>query len=195
MKTTHFFLYTIFIGLIAYSCEQGPYKKAMDLNQKGTEYFYKGNDSALHYFELAIQADSTFQPAIQNKANFLIKKENYQEALETIDLLIAQRPYAEAWQFKGMILDITGQEQEAQKSYQNAIDQFNKQLDKLPNERKALTRLSVGVNYFLLGDTTKAKQLLTENKKEAKDLAIADSILNNLDDKERVIRLLLNKDN
>lgn len=191
MKATDFFLYAILISLFITSCDQGPYKKAMDLNQKGTEYFHKGNDSALYYFELAIQTDSTFQPAIQNKANFLIKKEKYKEALETIDLLIKQRPYAEALQFKGMLLDIINQPNEAKESYQNAIDQFNKQVEKLPNEIKAMNNLSLGVNYFLLGDTTKAKQLLIANKKEAKDLGIADSILNNLNNKEKIIKLLL----
>lgn len=185
--------YILIIAIIMFflSCDQGPYKKAMDYNKKGTEYYSNGNDSALYYFNKAIQTDSTFQPAIQNKANYHIGKQQYPEALETIDQLLAQSSYVEAYQMKGMLLDILDKSTEARVNYQKALDGIEKRLKKTTKDKQPLNLYNLGFTYFLLGDTVKAAKLIQENKDLAKDLSLGDTILNNLNNKNKIIRMIL----
>lgn len=182
----------ISIVFLLISCDQGPYKRAMDLNKKGTEYYLEGNDSALYYFDKAIKVDSTFQPAIQNKANYYIGKQQYQEALQTIDLLLEQSSYVEAWQMRGMLLDILDQPDEARISYQNAVDGIEKRIKQASKDKQGLNLYNLGFTYFLLGDTSEAKRLIQENKTQAKDNNnLGDSILNSLNNKKKIIQMVL----
>lgn len=185
-------LITTAIIILCSSCDQGPYKKAMDLNKIGTRFYLEDNDSALYYFNKAIKTDSTFQPAIQNKANYHIGKQQYEEALETIDLLLAQDSYVEAFQMKGMLLDILGRFDEAQLNYKQAINGIENRLNYASKENESLHRYNLGFTYFLLNDTTKAIKLINQSKERIKDSHLGDSILNNIGNKPKIIQMVLN---
>lgn len=165
--------------------DQGHYKRAIDYNQKGVEYFLSKPDSALFYFDKAIQEDSTFQPAIQNKVNYYIKyKKNYPEALKSLNKLIAIKPYPEALLFQGLLLDKMGSHDEAVDSYKKSLKGYEKQDNRIGD---------IGVVQLLLGDTTNAKLSLIKYKEEGKGIKqLTDSILNNLNNREKVIDDLLN---
>ncbi len=185
------FIITTAIIVLYSSCDQGPYKKAMDLNKIGTMFYLEDNDSALYYFNKAIKTDSTFQPAIQNKANYHIGKQQYEEALETIDLLLAQDSYVEAFQMKGMLLDILGRSDEAKQNYLQAITGIENRLNLASKENESLHQYNLGFTYFLLNDTTKAVKLIQQSKASVKDSHLGDSILNNLGDKTKIIQMVL----
>ena len=183
-----------FIVLI-YSCNQPNYKKdAITYNNKGSQFFLKNErDSALHYFTLATESDPKYQTAIQNKANTLIALEQYDKSVSVIEDLIKLNPYPEAFTVKGILLDKMNKPNDAQLVYEEGLKLFEERLLKISEDRKSEVMLGIGQLYYLKEDTTKAKSILNEHKIKGKDLGLADTMLNNLDNKMKFIDYVLKK--
>jgi tetratricopeptide (TPR) repeat protein len=182
------FVFTFFIG-----CTSSSYKKeAIALNNKATQLFRSNPDSALVLFDQAITIDSSYHVPIQNKANLLIDQRRYEEAFVAVEQLLAKKEYPEALQMKGMLLDKLGKTpQEAQVSYQKALSIYQNRLDTLPKNKIAIENMSIAMTYFLLGDTAQAKKLILENKTEPQGVLMGDSILKYLDNKQRIIDIII----
>lgn len=179
--------------LCCIGCSSASHKKeAIDLNNKATKLFISNPDSALILFDKAIALDSSYHLAIQNKANLLIHQLKYAEALSAVQQLLAQKEYPEAWQMKGMLLTKLGKTPEdAEAAYKKALAIQQKRLDTSSTNKKAMENMSIALTYFLLGDTSKAKTLIVENKGGARDQGLGDSILHNLANKQKIIDFIL----
>jgi len=184
---------SLFILIIFIGCTSSPYKKeAVALNNKATQLFLTNPDSALVLFDQAIAMDSSYQLPIQNKANLLIDQRRYEEAITAIEQLLSKKEYPEALQMKGMLLNKSGKyAEEAQISYRKALAIHQNRLDTIPENQIAIEKMSIAMTLFLLGDTTQAKKLIVENKVKARDLGIGDSILKYLDNKQRIIDIII----
>lgn len=185
--------YYILSILLCFGCQHSPYKKeAIKLNNQATQLFLSNPDSALLLFDKATALDTNYHLPIQNKANLLIGLDRFEEALATIEQLIAKKEYAEAWQMKGMLLDKLGQKpKEAHRAYQKSLSVQQERLTTIPESKKAMENMSIAITYFLMADTSKAKTLILENKNQVRDFGLGDSILKYMDDKKKIIDLIL----
>ncbi|MCA5003914.1 hypothetical protein [Sphingobacterium bovistauri] len=189
---THIF---VFLFLLLSSCNQPNYKKeAIELNNKGSQFFLQNKkDSALIYFTLATEKNPQYQIAIQNKVNALISLQQYEQALVAIADLLRIQAYAEIFTIKGMLLDKLNKSDEANKAYKEGIKKFEDRIVHTSEAEKSMIMLKISELYFLMGDTTKAKTILLEDKIKAQNLGTVDSILKNLNNKARYIDVILNK--
>lgn len=187
-------IFSLLVVILFIGCNSSsPYKKeAIALNNKATQLFLTHPDSALVLFDQAIALDSSYHLPIQNKANLLIEQRKYKDAIKAVDELLTKQEYPEALQMKGMLLDkLSGNTEEAQISYRKALAIYQNRLDTIPENQIAIEKMSIAMTLFLLGDTTQAKKLIAENKVKAKDLGIGDSILKYIDNKQRIIDLII----
>lgn len=174
-------------------CSSSPFKKeAIVLNNNATQLFLTNPDSALILFDRAIALDSSYHLPIQNKANLLIHQRRYEEALLAVEQLLTKEEYPEALQIRGMLIDKLGTSAtDAQHAYRKALAHQQERLATFPEDKKLSENVSLSMTYFLLGDTTQAKKIIQENKTKGNNLAIGDSILKYLDNKPRIIDLIL----
>ena len=93
---------------------------------------------------------------------------------------------------KGMLLEKLGDDtEEAQLTYKKALTRHQNHIGTLPENKIATENMSIALTYFLLGDTTQAKKLIVENKVKARNLGIGDSILKYIDNKQRIIDIII----
>lgn len=194
MKLKSIYLISLLL-LVLQGCNQPNYKKeAIELNNKGTQFYLKHEkDSALLYFTLAAEKNPQYQIALQNKVNALISLQQYEQALLAIEDLIKIQPYAEAFTIKGMLLDHTNKPDEATQAYSEGLKKFEERLTSATYANKSMILLEIGQLHFLRGDSSQAKTILEEHKAKAQDLGMADTILNNLNNKVKFIEMVLNK--
>lgn len=194
MKLKSIYLFSLLL-LVFQGCNQPNYKKeAIEINNKGTQFFQQNlKDSALIYFSLATGKNPQYALAHQNKANALISLKQYDKAILAIDDLIKIQPYAEAFTIKGMLLDKTNKPDEAKQAYSEGLKKFEERLTSTSDANKSMIILEIGQLHFLKGDSSQAKTILEEHKAKAQDLGTADSILNNLQQKDKYIDWVLQK--
>ena len=91
----------------------------------------KDFNSALTYFDKAIEVEPNFAEAWCNKGSTLNALKHYEEALTHFDKAIELSPgYAEAWCNKGSTLN-------ALKHYEEALTHFDKAIERAPNNAEA----------------------------------------------------------
>jgi len=112
----------------------------------------KDFNSALTYFDKAIEVEPNFAEAWCNKGSTLNALKHYEEALTHFDKAIELSPgYAEAWCNKGSTLN-------ALKHYEEALTHFDKAIERAPNNAEAwcnkgaslthLSRLNEALSHF-----------------------------------------------
>lgn len=97
---------------------------AEDYYNRGLDYYYKEQyESALKFFDKAIQLKSDYAEAWVGKGIALVKLERYEEALKAYNKVIELKPDdAEVWADKGATLAFMGRYEEALKAFDRAIE-------------------------------------------------------------------------
>lgn len=188
----------VLLSMVFSSCSPTPFnKEAIKMNNKATQLFLTNKDSALILFNKAIALDSSYHLPIQNKANLLISQKNYSEALETINLLISKKEYPEAWEMKGILIDKLGRTDDALRAYERSLHLRKERLKKLTSEQQiSMENYGIGINYLLINDTLKGKELMVDNLEKSKNIKnLHDSLIKYAHDKNKLINVILNEEN
>lgn len=132
----------IAIALIATSCGENteahykPNPKSIELNNKALEItmYARGDsikvDSAIMLLDEATKIDSLYFQGYLNKIQFLMIKKDYKHLLKTNRRIIELRSNQPSWIIqKGLILELSGNLDEANKEYVKGIKQFENIID------------------------------------------------------------------
>lgn len=139
-------------------------------NGKGTLFFAEGDvDSALYYYNLSIQLDSSYHSPHSNKCQLFLKSKNYQSALSESKVVLIKNPgLAEAWAFTGMLYDFLSDSINARTHYLRSIEIFDNRIANTEDENfSRANRLNRAVSLLLLGNETEAHAELIDLKNTA----------------------------
>ena len=188
-------LYTILVWVTFLSCNQPNYRKeAIALNDKGAYYFNQNNlDSALWYFNQSTIKNPNYLIAYQNKANVLIKMKKYELAVQEVDKLVHVQAYAQAVLFKGILYDRLEKSNQADSNYRYALELFQNELKNASAQQTPNIKSAIALNYYLLGDSLTCKAILDSINQPTETLLPADSLLKNLNNKTKIIDMILSK--
>lgn len=144
-----------------------PDTAAVQYNIKGSNYLgldyqtgdslvdMKYYDSAMKFFDLAIQIDSLYLNAYINKVRVLIKKGRHTEALLTLNKVERIRPdFVEVIVGIGLVHLKMGDQDLAYKRFERALSIYKKRLDF--DSLKFGAQIDIAFTYALLGDKRKA---------------------------------------
>jgi len=153
------------------SCDNGKNEfnpKSVALNNEAVDKLkVEDYQPALNLFDEAIQLDSSYYIAYNNKVTALVQLERYNDAIVTNKLSLNQKPdLAEGHLFLGMLLENEGDSIKAKESYKKAIQIFEERISK--DKMVESNELNLSVAYLFIGEDEKAKTLfekLKENKK------------------------------
>lgn len=136
---------------------------AKELNNKAMKNFLSNEsnkDSILNALELidkAILIDSTFYPAYESKVTLLCSLGRYFESIDALDKSLIIKPNVpETEMLKGFILERIGNNVEALKTYNIALDDYNKKI-KLDSSNVSLL-LSRAFTYFFIDNYQRGMQ-------------------------------------
>lgn len=150
----------------SYKTALGYYEKALELNENlhvvwcnmGTIVFNQENpdiELALKYYNKSLGIEPFFPEALLNRANYYLKKEQYDLALEDINKSLSLNPRVEAWSIKIQICEATGNHQEAINAYKKTIAYY---------PESATIRSLIAYNYIDLGNFDKAEDYIYQAK-------------------------------
>ncbi len=144
-----------------------PDSLAVQYNIKGNSYFgldYQTGDSlvdiqyydsAMKFFDKAIQTDSLYLNAYTNKVRVLIKKRRLVEALSILNKVESMRPdFVEVIVGIGLVHLKMGDQDLAYKMFERALTIYEKRMD--VDSLKFGAQIDVAFTYALLGDKRKA---------------------------------------
>jgi len=179
-------LFITFLSLpIFVSCtsqtEKADYNpKAIELNNKAGEYYQIGKyDSALIFYDQAIELDKDYYLPHSNKVNIYLFRKDYENALNESELVIEKKPdLAEGWTFTGMMYDFLGDTINAKLYYKQSIEIFNHRISN-PDKKKDLesNRLNRAFSLILIGKEKEGKEKFKKLKSEYPDNIMIDKFL------------------
>jgi tetratricopeptide (TPR) repeat protein len=175
----------IFIFTVVTSCsnvtENSEYTPlAIELNEKAVKYHQDGEyDSALSYFNLAIEADNNYYLPHSNKSTIYLSLKNYKLALHESELVIKKKPdFAEGWVFAGLLHDFLGDTAKARSYYKKSIEIFDDRItDPDKKEELEYNQISRAVSLILIGKEKEGKEKLENLKQRNQDNMIIDEFL------------------
>ena len=102
----------------------------MALYEQATDFEAQSKpDSALLFYDRAIEADPAYHLPYFGKANLLVRENEFHKALEVIETAVEKEPtFAEGWQSAGIIADLIGDTLKAKVYYKENIRLFNKNI-------------------------------------------------------------------
>ncbi len=154
--------------------------KAIELNNKGGEFFQKGEyDSALIYYDQAIELDKNYYLPHSNKVNIYLSRKDYENALHESGLVIEKKPdLAEGWTFAGMLYDFLGDTIKAKAYYEKSIEIFDQRISN-PDKKNDLesNRFNRAFSLILIGKEKEGKEELKKLKSENPDNIMIDEFL------------------
>lgn len=125
----------ISLTTILLSCNAGKKEKkvnpqAMALYEQATDFEVQSKpDSALLFYDRAIEADPAYHIPYFGKANLLVREKEFYKAMEAIETAVENEPkFAEGWQSAGIIADLIGDTLKAKVYYKESIRLFNKNI-------------------------------------------------------------------
>lgn len=184
----------LFIILFLFTaCQQAAKtKEAINYNNRAINYSKTNADSALYYFDKAIATDSTYLLAYQNKANLLISMADYKQALVAVDILSSKLENAETLKMKGILHDLNTENKQALENYQKAIVQIDEEVKRVNDFIKYQKLYTKGTLYLLLNKTAEGANLMEKySEKAAIPVTRRDSVLRNKDNKEELLKILI----
>ncbi len=149
-------LITIVFGFLIISCNNTDSNKAIMLNNKGSKYLSDWNyDSALFYFNKALEIDSTyFLPRI-NIVNVCYQKDDYKKAIDECLKISNNNPEITwIWFLKGLYQDKIFQSLKAKESYAKAVSSMGSQLSEISDKKvNQIYRLIIDYSIMLETDS------------------------------------------
>jgi len=167
-------------------------QEAIEANNRAIAFSTSNPDSAIHYFDKAIAADSTYLLAYQNKVNFFISIEDYQQALETAQILSNRLENSEITKMIALLHDITGNSEEATTNYLKTIDLIDKEVKRVNDFVKYQKLYSKGTIHLLLNETKEGIQLIKQYSEKANiPSSRKDSILRFTTNRDSLLQIFL----
>ncbi len=176
-KTINLIISALIFITILQSCKGQEKKpdynpKAIELNNKAVQLMQRMDyDSALIYFNKAIEIDKSYYVPYSNMTGIYLNKKQFDKALQVSDKVIEIKPdLAEGWSFAGMLYDSQGDSLTANKYYRKSIEIFDDRI-KNPEKKKDLTanRLNRAFSLILLGHEKEGKDEMRKLKSENPD--------------------------
>ncbi len=132
--------------------------KAIELNNKGVEMMVRKfkQDSALYFYNKAIELDTTYYLPHTHKATIFAQRKEYKKALLEMEMAIRKAPnIAETIFFVGMLNEILGNTQKAEKYYLESVEIFNKRIESL-NKKEDIdfNKLNLALSKKFLNDSS-----------------------------------------
>ena len=154
--------------------------KAIELNNKAGEYYQIGEyDSALYYFDKAIELDENYYLPHSNKVNIYLSRKEYKKALNESELVLKKKPdLAEGWTFSGMLYDFWGDTIKAKSYYKKSIEIYDQRISN-PDKKQDLesNRLNKAFSLILIGKEKEGKEEFENLKSENPDNIMIDEFL------------------
>jgi len=177
---TTFLTLTIFFSCTSQTEKTDYDPKAIELNNKAGEYYQIGEyDSALYYFDKAIELDENYYLPHSNKVNIYLSRKDYKKALNESELVLKKNPdLAEGWTFTGMLYDFSGDTIKAKSYYEKSIEIYDQRISN-PDKKQDLesNRLNRAFSLILIGKEKEGKEEFKNLKSENPDNIIIDEFL------------------
>lgn len=142
---------------------------ALELNNKAVALMSQSEyDSALHYFDKAIYADSNYYLPHSSKSQIYLFQGQYDKAFAETELVLKLRPdLAEAWAAAGVLIENQGDTVKAMEYYRKSIELYDARISD-PDKVDALpaNKLNRSVSLILLGDEQDGKDDMIKIGKE-----------------------------
>ncbi len=125
-------------------------------------------DSALHYFDKAIYADSNYYLPHSSKSQIYLFQGQYDKAFAETELVLKLRPdLAEAWTAAGVLIENQGDTVKAMEYYRKSIELYDARISD-PDKVDALpaNKLNRSVSLILLGEEQDGKDDMIKIGKE-----------------------------
>ncbi len=155
--------------------------EAVKLNNRGVRLMeqYK-NDSALIFFDKAIDTDETYYLPHSNKVNLYMSQRDYKMAMKESELAVEKKPdLAEGWTMAGMLRDKLGDSITANKYYQKSIELFEKRIaDSTQREKIVPNRIFYAISLILSGKKEEGKEELLKLKEEKPNSQMIEELQN-----------------
>jgi len=174
-----------FIFIILPSCKSQTEKtdynpQAIELNNKAVEYYQIGEyDSALYYYDKAIELDRNYYLPHSNKVNIYLSRKDFKNALNESELVIEKKPdLAEGWTFTGILYDFLGDTIKAKSYYKKSIEIYDHRISN-PDKKQNLesNRLNRAFSLILIGKEEEGKEEFKKLKSENPDNIMIDEFL------------------
>lgn len=188
-----FFLNIIFATLVLNSCRPNTgAQEAVRFNNIAISYAKQNIDSAIYYFDKAIQMDSNYLLAYQNKANVLIAAKQYNEALQEVNILSSKVANSETYKMKGLLYALTNDSIKAKENYIQAIEHIDEEVKRVNDFLKYQKLFHKGTIYLLLNQNKEGIDLIEKYSKKTNIASTRkDSIVTFQNDKEELIKILI----
>lgn len=189
----------LIIIFIFASCHSQPKKKkvynpkAIELNNKGAEFIkVQKIDSAIFYFDKALEIDSAYDVAYENKCNIYSSRKDFKTALEVSEKANSNIPdFAEGWFYSGLLEDKLGDSLKAIECYKQSIKIFDERISNADNPKSIkANKLNRAIAYILIGQENKGRNAIKELlKNDPSDAFIEEFTKLN---KDEIVKRLLN---
>ena len=125
-------------------------------------------DSALHYFDKAIYADSNYYLPHSSKSQIYLFQGQYDKAFAETELIIRIKPdLAEAWTAAGALIENQGDTVKAMEYYRKSVELYDARISD-PDKVDALpaNKLNRSVSLILIGEEQDGKDDMIKIGKE-----------------------------
>lgn len=150
-----------FLGLCIFSANAQNHfnQNAIELNNLGSEKIkVQQYIDAIIFFDRAIELDSTYYIAYNNKITALVGLKKIAEAINVNKLSIKQKPdLAEGHFFLGVLYDYIGDSTSARNSYNNSIYYYKERISNNINIES--NEINLAMAYKFIGESEKSAKL------------------------------------
>ncbi len=154
-------------------------KKAIEYKNKGAlSAQFNKYDSALFYYDKAIELDETDYLPHLRKRGIYLSLEEYDKALRESEIVLNKKPdLAKEWTFTGMLHEWLGDTITAFIYYNKSIELYD---DRIANPEKEneieANKTQRAISYILVGEEGKAREELQKLKDDNPDNAMSEEL-------------------
>ncbi|MPM06950.1 hypothetical protein SDC9_53254 [bioreactor metagenome] len=148
---------------------------AIEFNNKAVVLMTQDEcDSALFYFDKAIEADSNYMPPHSSKSKIYVINGQYDLALNETESAIKIKPdQAEAWAFAGVIIEFKGDTLKAKDYFKKSIEIFDARISN-PDMSNFIfaNKFNRAISLILLGNEKEGKNELNKIKEDFSEFSM-----------------------
>lgn len=161
-----------FISACSEDCSRDSFnEEAIRLNNKGLKFHLMTQfDSAIVYYNQAIEVDPCYYLPHSNLAGVYNAKKDYDNALKQVNLAVEKKPdLSEGWMLSGMLHSLNGHSEKADNSYQKSINLYEQKLISLASSSlndANQVKFNLAIVYILSGKESIGRDHLLDLAKE-----------------------------
>lgn len=146
-------------------------EEAIRLNNKGLKFHLMTQfDSAIVYYNQAIEVDPCYYLPHSNLAGVYNAKKDYDNALKQVNIAVEKKPdLSEGWMLSGMLHSLKGQTEKANNSYQKSINLYEGKLNSLDSSSRNMAnevKFNLAIVCILSGKDSIGRKHLVDLAKE-----------------------------